>query len=243
MGRCARRRLRWIVQIRRRRRPLVRDPDSGRQRGRSRRLATTRTMPAIVNTYVKGAYRTNDGGATWVERNVILGVGQQRVCACRPTRQPAILPQLHCRWNDLLCECVRAAQVDGSQRVVGEDRSGRLSDFDISTVHHRGLAGLCPGPDGLRRSTRQGDIYRSTGRRLTWSLLCNLGAPVRSLVLSPQFPADPVVYASTSGGIFKSDDAGATWQPTGPPGPRCSPSRRTTRATAPCSPAPTAVST
>jgi hypothetical protein len=38
------------------------------------------------------------------------------------------------------------------------------------------------------------------------------------LLLSPQFPGDPVMWASTDNGIRKSTDGGATWQPTGPAG-------------------------
>jgi photosystem II stability/assembly factor-like uncharacterized protein len=175
---------------------------------------------AIVNTYVKGAYATNDGGATWVERNVILGVGQSNEFA-----PVARLGNLQYSPNYAADGTIFSASAFVLLKSTDRGASWAkiaVGDYPTST-YRQFITAVSPAYAQDRTvyvGTRQGDIYRSTtgGNALTWSRLANLGAPVRSLVLSPQFPADPVVYASTSGGIFRSDDAGANWQPTGPPG-------------------------
>ena len=68
--------------------------------------------------------------------------------------------------------------------------------------------------------TRQGEIYRSTaqGAANTWTLMANVGSQIRSLVLNPAFSTEPVLYASTFVRIYKSVNAGSSWQPTSPPG-------------------------
>ena len=66
-----------------------------------------------------------------------------------------------------------------------------------------------------------GTVFRSTsgGAAGTWTRLGGVGGKVQSLLVSPAFPADPVLYAGTSTGIFKSGDAGLHWVRTGPAGP------------------------
>ena len=66
-----------------------------------------------------------------------------------------------------------------------------------------------------------GGIFRSKsgGAAGTWTRLGGVGdRAVQSLLLSPRFPADPVLYVGTSDGIFKSVDAGSHWARTGPAG-------------------------
>ena len=175
---------------------------------------------AFVNTYVKGAYATSDGGARWLERNVITGVGQSNEFA-----PVARLGNVHYSPNYAADGTIFSASA--FVLLKSTDRGASfvkiaVGDYPTST-YRQFITAVSPAYAQDRTvyvGTRQGDIYRSTagGNALTWTLLSNLGAPVRTLLLSPQFPADPVVYASTSGGIFKSEDAGATWQPTGPLG-------------------------
>ena len=149
-------------------------------------VATTRTMPAIVNTYVKGAYRTNDGGATWVERNVILGVRQSNEFT-PVARLGSLQYSPNCTADGTIFSASAFVLLKSTDRnVVGGNRSGRLSDFDISTVHHRGLAGLCPGPDGLRRSRGKATSTGPPGQRSrgrcsrTWVRLFGRSCSARS---------------------------------------------------------------
>jgi hypothetical protein len=66
-----------------------------------------------------------------------------------------------------------------------------------------------------------GTIFRSRagGAAGSWTQLASVNGKVQSLLLSPQFPSDPAVYASTSTGVFKSGDGGMHWTRTGPSGP------------------------
>jgi hypothetical protein len=66
--------------------------------------------------------------------------------------------------------------------------------------------------------TKTGAIFRSTNGGVVWTLLGELGSEVRTVVVSPTFSADGVVYVSAVGGIFRSNDRGLTWTKTGPAG-------------------------
>ncbi|MGH3479929.1 MAG: WD40/YVTN/BNR-like repeat-containing protein, partial [Nocardioidaceae bacterium] len=175
---------------------------------------------AIVTTYVKGTYATNDGGATWVERNVIVGSPSGNDFA-----PVARLGNVHFSPNYVEDGTVFSAT--HLFMLKSTDRGASWTKIQVgdypTTTYRQFITAVSPAyaqDQTAYVGTRQGDIYRSSsgGEAGTWSLLANLGARVRSLVLSPQFPAEPVIYASTSNGIFKSDDAGAHWQPTGPAG-------------------------
>lgn len=65
-------------------------------------------------------------------------------------------------------------------------------------------------------SNQQGKIYRSTNGGQKFALIGNI-SPLRgnfgtSLVISPNFSFDQTLYASGERGIYKSIDAGQTWQ-------------------------------
>jgi photosystem II stability/assembly factor-like uncharacterized protein len=174
---------------------------------------------AIVMSYLKGAYLTNDGGTTWLERNVGLG-------SPGGTFAPVVrLHNVHFSPNytrdGTIFSATSSIMLKSTDRAVswktipvGDYPSGTYRQFIIA------VSPTYPQDRTVYVGTRQGEIYRSAagGEANTWSLLANVGGRVRSLVLSPQFPTDPVIYASTVSGIFKSVDAGAHWQPTGPSG-------------------------
>ena len=176
---------------------------------------------AIVTTYVKGTYMTNDRGATWVESNVLLDTpwtGNDFAPVAR-------LGNVHYSPDYVHDGTIFSASTILMFKSTDRGASWRkivVGDYPLST-YRAFITAVSPAyaqDQTVYVGTRQGDIYESVsgGEAGTWSLLANLGAPVLSLVLSPQFPAEPVVYASTSSVIFKSDDAGATWQPAGPGG-------------------------
>jgi photosystem II stability/assembly factor-like uncharacterized protein len=170
-------------------------------------------------SYLKGAYLTNDGGTTWLERNVGLG-------SPGGTFAPVVrLHNVHFSPNytrdGTIFSATSSIMLKSTDRAVswktipvGDYPSGTYRQFIIA------VSPTYPQDRTVYVGTRQGEIYRSAagGEANTWSLLANVGGRVRSLVLSPQFPTDPVIYASTVSGIFKSVDAGAHWQPTGPSG-------------------------
>ena len=172
---------------------------------------------AIVTTYVKGTYATNDGGATWVERNVLLGI-----TAVNDFAPLARLGDATFSPNYVADGTIFSATA--WELLKSTDRGASWTRILVGPTMYRAfITAVSPAyaqDQTVYVGTRQGDIFRSSsgGGTGTWTLIANVGAPVRTLVLSPQFPADPVVYASTSTGILKSNDAGAHWQPTGPAG-------------------------
>jgi photosystem II stability/assembly factor-like uncharacterized protein len=174
----------------------------------------------IATTYVKGAYLSTDRGATWKGAHVGLGAV--------PGNKYTRIERLHnvhfspdyandgtifsATWTNLLRSTDRG--ISWTKIAVGTAPAGTLRQFVIA-----------PSPAyasdrTVYVGTRQGEIYRSTARGAanTWSLLANIGSGIRSLVMSPEFATQPVLYASTSIGIFKSVDAGVHWQRTGPSG-------------------------
>jgi photosystem II stability/assembly factor-like uncharacterized protein len=175
---------------------------------------------AIVTTYVKGAYLSSDGGATWAERNVGLGSSGGNKFA-----PVARLHNVHFSPNYAMDGTIFSAS--SYVMLKSTDRAASWSAIPVgnypSSTYRQFIIAVSPAyaqDNTVYVGTRQGEIYRSSagGDADTWSLVANLGGWIRSLVLSPQFPADPVIYASTANGIFKSVDAGINWQRTGPSG-------------------------
>ena len=170
----------------------------------------------ISTTYVKGAYLSNDRGSSWMERHPPLGSGTKF----------SQVPRLHnvhfspnfsndqtifsATWTTLLKSSDRG--VSWIKIPVGT-AGGALRQFVLA---------LSPSYATDRTvfvGTRAGEVYRSKagGAANTWSLLANLGGRVRSLVVNPAFEVEPVVYAGTVNGVFKSVDGGANWQAVGLP--------------------------
>jgi photosystem II stability/assembly factor-like uncharacterized protein len=175
---------------------------------------------AIVTTYVKGAYLSGDRGATWAERNVGLGSAGGNKFA-----PVARLHNVHFSPNYALDGTIFSAS--SYVMLKSTDRAASWSAIPVgnypTSTYRQFIIAVSPAyaeDNTVYVGTRQGEIYRSSagGDVDTWSLVANLGGWIRSLVLSPHFLADPVIYASTANGIFKSVDAGISWQRTGPSG-------------------------
>ncbi|GFE69597.1 sialidase [Chroococcus sp. FPU101] len=65
--------------------------------------------------------------------------------------------------------------------------------------------------------TWNGEVYRSTERGDSFSMIGDMKHSVNYLVISPNFAVDKTLYASVSDGsfgIYKTVDGGYTWQPT-----------------------------
>jgi photosystem II stability/assembly factor-like uncharacterized protein len=175
---------------------------------------------AIVTSYVKGAYLTNDRGATWLERNVVLG----------PPSGNDFAPVARLGNVQFSPNYATDGTIFSSTAFVmlkSTDRAASWTTIPVgnyaTSTYRQFVTAVSPAYAQDRTvyvGTRQGDIYRSSsgGDADTWSLLANVGGRVRSLVLSPQFLVDRVIFVSTVNGIFKSVDAGVNWQRTGPAG-------------------------
>jgi photosystem II stability/assembly factor-like uncharacterized protein len=69
-------------------------------------------------------------------------------------------------------------------------------------------------------ATRQGEVFRSegAGEPGTWTRVGGFkaGERVRSLVVSPDYVNDHVLYAGTVAGVYITTDGGGTWDAAGP---------------------------
>jgi len=97
----------------------------------------------------------------------------------------------------------------------------RSPDWGRNVAPHA-LAGVAvtrlewPGP-ALVAATAQGLLVsKDSGRTFKNSEKGLSAGPVRAMALSSYFAVDPVVFAATeAGGVHRSSDGGATWQPAG----------------------------
>jgi photosystem II stability/assembly factor-like uncharacterized protein len=178
-----------------------------------------RDATAMVTTYVKGTYATNDGGATWAERNVTVGppAGANKFAPI------GRMGNVHFSPNYVADGTIFSATAFVMRKST--DRGASWTTIPVGdhppSTYRQFVTAVSPAyaqDATVYVGTRQGEIYRSTagGEAGTWSLLANVGGGIRSLVLSPRFPVDPAIYASTVNGIFRTVDAGITWQRTGP---------------------------
>jgi photosystem II stability/assembly factor-like uncharacterized protein len=178
----------------------------------------------VVNTYVKGVYISRDHGESFVESDDGLRLKRlaegNKLLLIRRMHNVVFSPG-YARDNTIFTATWTqfVKSTDGGRTwtsviVAPPPRGSPLRQFVIA-VSPRYTA-----DQTIYLGTRQGDVYRSTkgGAAGSWTTTANLGAGVRSLVVSPQFAKDRALFASTEKGIVTSSDAGATWTATGPKG-------------------------
>lgn len=168
----------------------------------------------IVMSYVRGAFRSTDGGGTWALANdgLVRGDGDGTV-PLRRLHNVRMSPAFD-----------RDGVVFGATWThVLRSRDGGRSWTQIR---------LPPSPDGrgIRQfvlavspgfvddrtvfaGTRQGSLYRSVagGDPGTWELIAELPERIRSIATGPDFPADPTVVVGGTTMVFSSDDGGDSW--------------------------------
>lgn len=178
-----------------------------------------------ATTYVKGAYLSQDGGDSW--QGIHDGLGQS------PGAGNKFAPVT--RMHNVVFSPDYAN--DGTIFSASWDRFLIYKSTDHGATWVRNRVGPTPPEQELKQfvialspdfaadqtiyvGTRQGEIFKSTqgGEDDTWTEISNVGSQVRSLVMSPSFPASPDMFVSTVNGVYKSTDAGNSWAPTGPTG-------------------------
>lgn len=172
----------------------------------------------LVTTYVKGAYVSTDGGATW--ENAHTGFGHPRddgngFAAVRRLYNAEMSPDFA---NDQ-----RMFTVTPNRFAYSDDLGEFWNEVAVSTPTPpiRGPV-IAVSPDfasdqTVYFGTLKGDVHRSTGGGATaWSHLSNAGGRIRSMVLSPEYTTDDTLFAGIDTGVVKSTDGGSTWTPVGP---------------------------
>jgi photosystem II stability/assembly factor-like uncharacterized protein len=175
-----------------------------------------------VTTYVKGAFVSDDGGRRWRFANdglTVDGLGPgNKFAPLRRLQNVVFSPDyaddgtiFSSSWVTVVKSTDRGAswkEIDVSPAAPGE----ALRQFVLA------VSPSYASDQTVFAATRQGQVYRSEGggEPGTWNEVGRLGERVRSLVLSPRFADDRVLYAGTVAGVYVSEDAGATWKAAGP---------------------------
>lgn len=154
--------------------------------------ATSTVWAAGRDAHGNGAYRSTDGGSTWLPRGV--GLGGVAVFCLDPT-DPAVL---HAGAG---ADVFRSSDGGATWATITP------SDFNTSNVvralarHPSAPATLLVGQNTIRRTTNGG---------VTWALsVVPGGLVVAALAFDPLTPS--TAYAATSSGVLKSIDGGCTW--------------------------------
>lgn len=143
----------------------------------------------------EGVYVSSDFGDTWKKRGGTSGV---RVLL--PSRWPQSDPTVFVGTDTGLLR-----SRDGGWTFAPT----ALADATVHRVEWPGPALVVACDRGVLVSTDEGRSFRGPGEGLP-------PGPVRALVLSSFFSADPVLFAGpASGGVFRSSDGGGTWQASG----------------------------
>jgi photosystem II stability/assembly factor-like uncharacterized protein len=172
----------------------------------------------IATTYLKGAYLSSDRGMTWAGRHVGLGLpdGQNDFAPINRLTNVQFSPDyvndgtMFTAGHTSLLKSTDRGSSWTAMRVVPPEATQQLFVVAVSPAYATDRT--------VYVGSTFGTIFRSTsgGAAGTWTRLGSVGGKVRSIVLSPDFPADPVLYAGSSTAIFKSVDAGLHWVPKGP---------------------------
>jgi photosystem II stability/assembly factor-like uncharacterized protein len=178
-------------------------------------FSTDRTI--AVATYVKGAYISTDGGSTFESANAGLDQPVGRSNTVLPVRR--------------LQNVVFSPNFTDDQTLFGATGNEFLTSHDAGASWQRVAVVPSNSEDatpshfviGVGKTTigtavligsRQGVVYRSDRRGVdgSWAAIADLGGPIRSVALSPDFAETTKVFATTDAGVFRSTDGGVTFE-------------------------------
>ena len=161
----------------------------------------------FTSTFGGGVFISRDGGTTWAPAN--SGISDLETTAL-------VMSSHFERDSTLLAASANA----GVFKSTDEGRSwspmaaiGRHLDHDQSSVHFRALA---LAPDGASDVVFLGmyeGFWKSAGAGSTWQFVDLFPSHlIRSFAMSPDYPNDHTLFASTyGGGIVATFDGGQTW--------------------------------
>jgi photosystem II stability/assembly factor-like uncharacterized protein len=182
-------------------------------------FAQDRTV--VASTYVKGAYISHDAGGTWTPIDVGLGSkdpGNNKFAPLWREHDVVFSPDFvhdHTLFlatiNDLRRSTDGGASWDMMNVEPIESGDANHSRYVIAVspnyaTDHTVFLGSFTGH--LLRSTSSGDSG-------SWTRIGTVPYRVRSIMVSPAFATDHTVFISTLNGVYRSTDAGASWQRSG----------------------------
>jgi photosystem II stability/assembly factor-like uncharacterized protein len=171
----------------------------------------------VAATYVKGAYISRDRGATWPTSFVgLTGAPGTDFSSLQRLQSTAFSPNYASDRTMFMCSSgivfrstnAGASWADVGMRFVNESepRCVLAVSPNYATDHT------------VFAVSKQMWRSQASGASGSWSLRATLDSKARSVVLSPRFATDGVMYAGTQSGVYRSIDAGAHWARTGPSG-------------------------
>jgi photosystem II stability/assembly factor-like uncharacterized protein len=195
-------------------------------------VATHPSLPQIAYAAFQRAYRTEDGGLTWIRggelpsANVLLtdpsngetvylgtsGAGVWKSVDAAATWTPVNTGlsdlQIWALATDQRSKTIYAATHTGVFKSSNGgrtwSRTAAVGEFGVRT-----LAVDPKNPKIVYAAVFNGGIYRTSVSGGSWTPLANLGVVV-AIVVDPTDSAR--IYAVSNGtGVFRSDDAGSTW--------------------------------
>jgi Tol biopolymer transport system component/photosystem II stability/assembly factor-like uncharacterized protein len=163
--------------------------------------------PRTVHVWVwlKGIFRSEDGGATWTKANASLPIGKLSSVAAHPTRSGVLYA------GSERGDVFRSLDAGATWRAVARGLDGDVTDIAVSAADGAVYAGTSPPyrEDGVEIGG--GTVYRSADGRAPWRARSDglTGWNVRALVAHPRTPGR--LLAGTEHGIFGTRNGGASW--------------------------------
>ncbi|MFP5256350.1 MAG: WD40/YVTN/BNR-like repeat-containing protein [Acidimicrobiia bacterium] len=183
--------------------------------------AADRTV--VVTTYVKGAFISEDGGDSWRPMNGGLGFDGlsegNRVLPLRRGHNVVLSPDFardrtifSATWPQLI------RSLDGGETWEAIDIEQPTEDWSPLRQYVLAVSPTYAADRTVFAGNRDGQVLRSQagGDPGSWAEVGRVEGRVRSFAVSPAFADDQVIFVGSVGGVFKSTDGGASWQPTGP---------------------------
>ena len=149
----------------------------------------------------KGLFLSLDGGATWVRQS--LGLPPS-----------GTVFQLAASGQALLASVYGTGHRNGVFRSRDGGSSWAFSGKGIFAMDVTAIASGAPGTIWILADFM---LFRSTDDGLTWSLIRTTLRPPVALAVDPT-DRSKVFVVDSGGAMWRSDDAGTTWEPAGPPG-------------------------
>jgi photosystem II stability/assembly factor-like uncharacterized protein len=177
----------------------------------------------VVMSYVKGGFISEDAGETWRMMNdglVYEGLGEgNRLFPLRRAHNVVLSPgyaQDRTIFSATWPQLIKSEDAGATWTSVYIEQP--TEDWSPLRQYVLAVSPAFVDDQTIFAGNRHGQIFRSQGAgdADTWSEMATIDGRVRSFAISPSFAEDDTLFVSSVGGVFKSDDGSATWNPTGP---------------------------
>ena len=158
-----------------------------------------------VWVWLKGIFRSDDGGATWTHASAGLPIGKLSSVAAHPKRSGVLYA------GSERGDVFRTLDAGSTWRAVARGLDGGVTDLAVSAADGAVYAGTSARDRADGIDVGGGVVYRSAIGRAPWSARSDglTGWNVRALAAHPSRPG--TVLAGTEHGIFGTRNGGVSW--------------------------------